>query len=38
MLAAEIPTQPTGDVSPDGTVVTRRLKLGLTRSSRRHAG
>src|SRR5260370_2536375 len=30
VLAAEIPTQANGDVSPDGTVVTWKLKPGVT--------
>jgi peptide/nickel transport system substrate-binding protein len=30
ILAAEIPTQANGDVSPDGTVVTWKLKPGVT--------
>ena len=30
MLAAEIPTQANGDVSADGTVVTWKLKPGVT--------
>jgi peptide/nickel transport system substrate-binding protein len=29
-LAAEIPTQANGDVSPDGTVVTWKLEQGVT--------
>ena len=30
VLAAEVPTQANGDVSPDGTVVTWKLKPGVT--------
>ena len=30
ILAAEVPTQANGDVSPDGTVVTWKLKPGVT--------
>jgi peptide/nickel transport system substrate-binding protein len=30
VLAAEIPTQANGDVSPDGTIVTWKLKPGVT--------